>query len=693
MDRLVPIEQVWVKPAFITTGGETKLHKVLSNKAVVIDAPAGAGKSTLARFISAVLARDRLGILPPAGISWQEEFLDVQPGPVRHVPLLVKSADIDSELGTEGILRAASPPLSQSELEELRPLLERGDVVFIVDGLDEVSSIDRTRIIQSLAVAREQWERAYFLVTTRGGDYQLPEHLGFTHAKLTSVSPEDARQLLRRWTQALFPDPAESARVLTKIQVALGRTHELQPMLTSPLSVAFLCWNYLTAMTLPTSRASLYENVSSWLLESRSGQRLTAGIDTDTTQKTLEAFAFSLLIGMDERGPVASAEIQGLLAQTSTVLGLSADKVERVIRVEASLGSCIEEDHGRIRFWHLSLRDYFAARWLLRRQLSSTPQLAEEIGSALWNPAWKECVDLFVGLLAIHHSEQVEPFLDVLGSLSGSSLQNRVRTAALRSRVLDIAIAHGYKPTPGYRDSLVAQFDETVQLSEPQIVGMSLEERVAVFSSLGVLQVDRRLQGKPSGRALDLRGDSSVTMGRYPVTVQEFARFVRDGAYENLKWSRDYQSVWHGWRAPLSWEEQKLMPNAPVVGVSWHEAVAYCRWLTEEDENVFVRLATMKEWREAVGDTRDETNIPRGAVSNDRFLPITPIGIRPERRGPNGHEDLGLIWEWLGHRSKSSRRNRLQMTADGELTPQWRNQRGAHRSPIAGFRIVLEQLT
>ena len=422
---------------------------------------------------------------------------------------------------------------------------------------------------------------------------------------------------------------------------------------------------------------------------------LTAGVDTETTERTLEAIAFSLLCGVDDRGSVASAEIHSLLAHTSASLELAPDKVERVIRVEASLGSCIQEDHGRVRFWHLSLRDYFAARWLLRRQVSSASKLAQEVSFALWNPAWKECVDLFVGLLAIQHPQRVEPFLDTIGSMSGPSLQDRIRTAALRWRVLDLAVAHGYKPVPSYRESLVAEFRETVQLSEPQVVRMTHEERVAVFSALGSLQVDPRLRGKPSGRALDLPWGGSVSMGRYPVTVQEFARFVRAGAYEDLRWSRDYRSVWHSWRTPLSWEEQKLMPNAPVVGVSWHEAVAYCRWLTEElgEEDVCVRLPTIREWRRAAGDRNDQDSIPRGAVSGARFVPIVPVGITPERRGPGGQEDLGLIWEWLSHRSRSSRRRRLQMTADNNLTPQWRNQRGEHRSPIAGFRIVLERLT
>jgi Sulfatase-modifying factor enzyme 1 len=293
--------------------------------------------------------------------------------------------------------------------------------------------------------------------------------------------------------------------------------------------------------------------------------------------------------------------------------------------------------------------------------------------------------------------------------MRGPSPQERILTAELRMRILDVAVAHGYRPVPGYRESLSGQLHDSTELTSSHDSAMTREVKIAVYTARGRLHADRRLSGRPSTRALPLPGNEAVSVGKYPVTVQEFARFVRTGAYEDLRWSRDHRGVYYayGWHAPLAWDEQKRIPNAPVVGVSWHEAVAYCRWLTEE-EHMHVRLPTQEEWRNAAGDLQKTNDIQRGAPIAG-VMPILPVGISPELCGPGGHEDLGLMWEWLESRSGGPwqpkrgllrtiddkkhpvSKRRLLMSMDDKKTPVWRSRKGAMRSLIVGFRIVLEQ--
>jgi formylglycine-generating enzyme required for sulfatase activity len=56
----------------------------------------------------------------------------------------------------------------------------------------------------------------------------------------------------------------------------------------------------------------------------------------------------------------------------------------------------------------------------------------------------------------------------------------------------------------------------------------------------------------------------------------------------------------HGVLEPQNWPRQRWTPSRPVVGISWYEAVAYCRWLSEQagiraPEERF-RLPTEGEW-------------------------------------------------------------------------------------------------
>ena len=72
-------------------------------------------------------------------------------------------------------------------------------------------------------------------------------------------------------------------------------------------------------------------------------------------------------------------------------------------------------------------------------------------------------------------------------------------------------------------------------------------------------------------------------ISKYPVTVWQFERFVEAGGYKEAVywteagWQRQQQEKW---TAPRYWDDsRRAVPNHPVVGVSWYEAVAYCSWL------------------------------------------------------------------------------------------------------------------
>jgi formylglycine-generating enzyme required for sulfatase activity len=65
----------------------------------------------------------------------------------------------------------------------------------------------------------------------------------------------------------------------------------------------------------------------------------------------------------------------------------------------------------------------------------------------------------------------------------------------------------------------------------------------------------------------------------------------------NAQYDRFVRATGHP--APLYWQDKNLnAPEQPVVGVSWHDARAFCRWLAEET-GVVHRLPTEAEWEAA----------------------------------------------------------------------------------------------
>ena len=126
----------------------------------------------------------------------------------------------------------------------------------------------------------------------------------------------------------------------------------------------------------------------------------------------------------------------------------------------------------------------------------------------------------------------------------------------------------------------------------------------------------------------------------YEVTTSRYARFVQATGAAQL---------------PDDWDEAALAPNAelPVVGVSWHDADAYCSWAASF-------IPTEAEWEKAArgtdgrlypwGDqapTPDRANFAvdaTGAYTGG----LAPVGSHPNGGSVYGVHDLaGNVSEWV----------------------------------------------
>ncbi|HRF95583.1 MAG TPA: SUMF1/EgtB/PvdO family nonheme iron enzyme, partial [Aggregatilineales bacterium] len=97
---------------------------------------------------------------------------------------------------------------------------------------------------------------------------------------------------------------------------------------------------------------------------------------------------------------------------------------------------------------------------------------------------------------------------------------------------------------------------------------------------------------------------SAFWMAKYPITNQQYRQFIDDNGYQTDEWWTSAGVAWRGHnRQPYHWGDEKWSgDDYPVVGVSWYEAVAFCRWLSAKSgENIMLPTDAMRP-RAAQGD-------------------------------------------------------------------------------------------
>jgi formylglycine-generating enzyme required for sulfatase activity len=138
----------------------------------------------------------------------------------------------------------------------------------------------------------------------------------------------------------------------------------------------------------------------------------------------------------------------------------------------------------------------------------------------------------------------------------------------------------------------------------------------------------------------------AFAIGAYPVTVAEYAGFVRSGYAEpNMLLSI-------GWKKQLV---ERL--DHPVVNIKWQDAVAYAAWMAQQTGQPW-RLPTEAEWEKAArwdaatGSARiypwgDTFYASRANIAESNTGKTTPIGSYPAGASPYGALDMaGNVWEW-----------------------------------------------
>ncbi len=672
-------------------------------KLVLLGGP-GSGKSTFINFLSVCMAGAWLG---DAAANLQTLTAPIPPEPhsrdqpkPQHwehgalLPVPVVLRDFASELAgkavnAETLWQHIESQLRQASLGEFAPhlraeLLDEGGLI-LLDGLDEVPESEnrREQIKQAVQDFAYTFQHCRFLATSRTYAYTRQDWKlqGFAESVLLPFSAGQIKRFVTAWYQhmteleRLTARDAEGKAALLKRTIA--RNARLQELAEQPLLLTLIArLQTEKGGNLPEKRERLYAEAVDMLLtqwenlkviDRANGDKiildslsewLKASPDDIRTQ--LDKLAFEA--HRDQADMKGTADIsqgrlfEALLAATPQK-NVNHQRLEEHLRDRTGLLAA----HGErlYQFPHRTFQEYLAACHLTN---AGFPEELAEL--ARTEPGrWREATLLAAAKVSRGTAKSVWDLVEAL------CFQDIPQGQSPQTADLWGALLAGQ----ALWETGLAEAQDTAKRHQPK------RERVrlwlqAIVENGWLPPVDRA----KAGQALSVLGDGreltalvsipegefwlgddqlsdarprhrlklpAFQIGRYPVTNGQYEKFI--------------QATGRRWPSPEAGKPERR--NHPAIFVSWHDALAYCHWLTKTEQGLrrigpdqAYTLPSEAEWERAAAgpaglkfpwcnDWRDDHANTRESGLGE----TSAVGLFPNGRSPEGCLDMaGNVYEW-----------------------------------------------
>ncbi len=678
---------------------------------------AGAGKSTL---LSAMcLAFAEIHLERDSSVHWRDKLLNVEQPAKPLFPVLLRATELENSLTATSHQDSLSW-IARYVVDRSMPgddghkpwfcaywqtRIGRGEVVFLVDGLDEIASPADSKTIKLLRALSSHAGECKFIVCCRplpNVDKLLAQ---FERLFIAPFSYQDIRSFIRARV-AIERDPYDEA-YRSNLSDAILHDPEYRRLARRPAMLEQLYATYVEGTGFSRRRAQIYERTTTWLMDTRANQREETHVSCEQALLYLSRIALVCSRSKAERIDLGDAldacEVIGSDRKSSFTKWLSFESVNSGI-----LGYTSEKDV--YQFLQPSLIDYLAARELAR--------IPEE---SIRDQRWQSVRELFLG--CILQRAGAARLVQVVGCLFDQFDDTSPPEQPALAESIAIGILGVVDPEVLELSGERAEIWEQIGRARPDIYGLSGSENFTIDQRMKLAREINRADppqrcSAPLRDFVPLSGDSSVAIAPFPITVAQFAEFVDEGGYESEEFWDDGgpQRGVHEWKHPGRWRHQKKNEQCrPVTDISYYEASAYCKWRSKLSEGVTYRLPSVAEWRLAYGTGHHQ--FPWGDQPADRervnanmwIKAPTPVGLYPRGRamlsgqqadslGFGCAELLGNVWEWCVDEDGSDPRCACVAVTGGC----WRTEHRAlsrelvaypkphYRNQYYGFRVVRE---
>ncbi len=512
----------------------------MQDQNLVITGSPGSGKTTLVQHITLVLA------------SRRKQSNIKAPDKLPILLFLRNHAEAIKEDDGYSLAKAAHFSLQLNKMPEPPPpewferYLKQGECLVMLDGLDEVADL---ALRQQTATWIDRQADAYgnnrFIITSRPFGYRSNPLTGVSILEVQPFNTDQVSRFIQRWYLAneiksfKLNDPGVQLRAQEGAEDLIQRvrnTPSLSALAVNPLLLTMIATVHRYRSSLPERRVELYSEIADVFLGKRQSARgLSQFLTPAQKQNVLQPLAYHMMqnkqreIELDEALEVINEPL-GLVSPTEN----GADFLKMI---ENSSGLLLERESLEYSFAHLTFQEYFAAMYVLEKQLG------QELVMYVEDSWWHETIRLFCA-----KSDATEI---IKACLSDSKPSVPALTLAIE------CATEALKIQPQVRKQLEKMLQDDIEDDDPERRKIVAEAWLALHLK-GMRRVSESLYV----------GDTLISHGEYQLFLDDHER-----AGEYLH--------------PDHWQ-QHIFPagegKLPVVGIRPADAEEFCRWLTRRDK-------------------------------------------------------------------------------------------------------------